>query len=310
MSIDIKITNTKLTESLSKAEKAVKTQGGHRARWRWKKAGYNALVYLGVLIFLTWTLIPLIWLTGTAFKLPRDYNADPPILIPTDISLDGFSTAFGQFKAGKFLLNSVIITGGSTALAMVVGLLAAYSFSRFQFRGRNSISLALLVLRMFPIVALAIPLFVIFKNLSLLNTHLGLILAMQLIQLPYVVWMMKGFFDDVPHELEEAGLVDGCTRFDTFWRIGLPLVIPGIVATATFAAILSWNEFFLPLLLTQTEATQPVPLLVASFVDPAKGVLWAEISAVSSVSILPVLAFSLLTQRYLVRGITGGVMKS
>ncbi len=305
MSVDIEF--AELGESRPKTAKAVSNLGG-RAKWRWKRGGYNALVYLGVLILLAWTLIPLIWLAGTAFKLPRDYNADPPILIPTEISLDGFEAAFGQFKAGKFLLNSLTITVGSTALAMAVGLLAAYSFSRFHFRGRNSASLMLLGLRMFPIVALAIPIFIIFKTLNLLNTQPGLILAMQLIQLPYVVWMMKGFFDDLPQELEDAARVDGCTRFGAFWRICLPLVAPGIVATSTFAAILSWNEFFLPLLLTQTDSTQPVPLLVASFVDPAKGVLWAEISAVSSVSILPVLAFSLLAQRYLVRGLSGGAI--
>lgn len=307
MSTDIKITEFK--DPLPKTEKVVVRPEG-RAKWRWKKTGYAALVYLGVLIFLVWTLIPLLWLFGTAFKLPRDYNADPPMLIPSEFSMDGFNTAFGQFKAGNFLLNSVTITAGSTVLAMAIGLLAAYSLSRFNFRGRGSASLMLLGLRMFPVVALAIPVFVIFKTLNLLNTQIGLMLAMQLVQLPYVVWMMKGFFDDLPQELEEAGLIDGCTRFGTFWRICLPLVAPGIVATSTFAAILSWNEFFLPLLLTQTDATQPVPLLVASFVDPAKGVLWSEISAVSSVSILPVLAFSLLMQRYLVRGLTGGAVNN
>ncbi len=275
----------------------------------WKRLGYNGLVYLGVFLFMVWTLTPLAWLFGTAFKLPRDYSADPPQVIPATISFDGFNNAFGNFKAGSYLWNSIQITAGSTVLSIVIGLLAAYSFSRFQFKGSRSASLALLGLRMFPIVALAIPLFIILKTLGLLNTLFGIILAMQLIQLPYVVWMMKGFFDDLPVELEEAGQVDGCTRLGAFWRIVLPLMAPGIVATATFAAVLAWNEFFLPLLLTQTDATQPVPLLVASFVDPAKGVLWAEISAVSVVSILPVLAFSLFLQRFLVRGLTGGAVK-
>jgi multiple sugar transport system permease protein len=276
---------------------------------RWKGVGYNSLVYLGVFFFMAWTLIPLLWLLGTAFKLPRDYTADPPQIIPSEISFDGFTNAFGNFKAGNYLLNSILITAGSTAIAIVIGLLASYSFSRFKFRGSRAASLGLLALRMFPVVVLAIPLFIILKTLGLLNTLIGIILAMQLIQLPYVVWMMKGFFDDLPIELEEAGQVDGCTRLGAFRRIVLPLMAPGIVATSTFAAVLAWNEFFLPLLLTQTDKTQPVPLLVASFVDPAKGTLWAEISAVSVVSILPVLAFSLMMQRFLVRGLTGGAVK-
>ncbi|MBN9389111.1 MAG: carbohydrate ABC transporter permease [Chloroflexi bacterium] len=278
-------------------------------RGRWKRFGYNSLVYLGVLFFMAWTLIPLLWLIGTAFKLPRDYTADPPQIIPSEISFDGFTNAFGNFNAGNYLLNSILITAGSTVLAIVIGLLASYSFSRFKFRGSRAASLGLLALRMFPVVVLAIPLFIILKTLGLLNTLVGIILAMQLIQLPYVVWMMKGFFDDLPIELEEAGQVDGCTRLGAFRRIVLPLMAPGIVATSTFAAVLAWNEFFLPLLLTQTDKTQPVPLLVASFVDPAKGTLWAEISAVSVVSILPVLAFSLMMQRFLVRGLTGGAVK-
>ncbi len=276
---------------------------------RWKRLGYNGLVYLGVFLFLTWTVTPLAWLFGTAFKLPRDYSADPPQIIPSTISFSGFQNAFGNFKAGNYLLNSITITAGSTTLAIVVGVLAAYSFSRFSFKGSRSASIALLGLRMFPVVALAIPLFIILKTLNLLNSLIGIILAMQLIQLPYVVWMMKGFFDELSIELEEAAQIDGCTRLSALVKIVLPLIAPGIVATATFAAVLSWNEFFLPLLLTQTDSTQPVPLLVASFVDPAKGVLWAEISAVSVVGILPVLCFSLMLQRFLVRGLTGGAVK-
>lgn len=301
----------KLQEVKSKPVEVARPQSreGWLGRRSYKHFGYNGLVYLGVFFFMVWTLLPLAWLFGTAFKLPRDYTADPPQILPSEWSMDGFNNAFGNFKAGSYLWNSIQITAGSTALAIVVGLLAAYSFSRFRFRGSRSASLALLGLRMFPVVALAIPLFIILKTLGLLNSLLGIILAMQLIQLPYVVWMMKGFFDDLPVELEEAGQVDGCTRLGAFWRIVLPLMAPGIVATATFAAVLAWNEFFLPLLLTQTDKTQPVPLLVASFVDPAKGTLWAEISAVSIVGILPVLAFSLMMQRFLVRGLTGGAVK-
>lgn len=254
-------------------------------------------------------LVPVWWVLSTSVKVPADYNSYPPVLIPTRFSLDGWASAFTDWKAGQYLRNSIIVTFGATLVAMVIGSAGAYGLLRFPIRGSSAIAFTIIALRMFPAMAIAIPLFAIFRALGLLNTYWGLIIAYQLFLLPFVVWMMRGFFEGVPRELEEAAQVDGCSPIGAFVRVTLPLTAPGWAATATFASLLSWNEFLSPLLFAQTPAVQPVSMLVGNFVDPSRGVLWGPLSAVASVSILPVLAFSLVLQRYLLRGLTLGAMK-
>lgn len=274
-----------------------------------RKVARLGVLYSGSLLVLVVFGIPVWWIVATSFKHPGDYNAYPPILLPTRFSLDGWSAAFGQWNAGLYLRNSLIITGLSTLVAMVLGTLAAYGLVRYPVRGSRGVAFFLLALRMFPVIAIAIPLFAVFRTLGWLNTYWGLIVAYQLFLLPFVVWMMRGFFEDIPRELDEAAQVDGCSPMGAFARVTLPLVLPGLAATATFAALLSWNEFLSPLLFTQTPAVQPVSMLVGNFVDPSRGVLWGPLSAVATVSVLPILLFSLLLQKYLLKGLTFGAVK-
>lgn len=276
---------------------------------RARKALGMAAIYLFTLIVLAWTLVPILWIVGTAFKIPSEYMAYPPVLLPSSPTMDNFISAFVNFRAWEYVRNSLIIAFSSTSLAMVVGGLGAYSIARLRFRGRGQVAFWILALRMFPTVALAIPFFAILKELHLLNTYWGLMLTYQLFLLPFVVWMMKGFFEEIPPELEEAAMVDGCSRIGAFARIILPLTAPGLAATATFAALMSWNEFLFALLFTQNRATQPVTILVAGFIAPEKGILWGEISAVGLVSILPILLFTMFLQKYLIRGLTMGAIK-
>ncbi len=267
------------------------------------------MLYAATSLVLGWLLLPVWWILTTSIKLPAEYNAYPPVLLPTRFSLEGWRSAFGEWNAGQYLRNSLIVTGAATLVAMVVGTGTAYALARLRIKGGGTIAFVILALRMFPIMVLAIPLFALFRTLNLLNTYWGLVLAYQLFLLPFVVWMMRGFFEEIPRELEEAALVDGCTRLGALGRVVLPLSLPGLAATATFAALLSWNEFLSPLLFTQTAAVQPISMLVGNFVDPSRGVLWGPLSAVASIGVLPILAFSLLLQRYLLKGLTLGAVK-
>ncbi len=192
----------------------------------------------------------------------------------------------------------------------MVGSLAAYGLSRLRLRGQESLAFWFLSQRMMPLVIVAIPLYLLFREWDLLDTRRGLILAYTNLNLPFVVWMMRTFFDDIPIDLEDASLVDGASRFGTFLRVAVPLAAPGLVATAIFCLVLSWNEFLLALVLTGPN-TKTLPLMVAGFLYPSgsQGFNWGPITAMSMVMTLPVFLFSLLVQRHLVRGLTMGALK-
>jgi multiple sugar transport system permease protein len=267
------------------------------------------LLYAATAVVLAFFLTPVWWILSTSVKVPADYNAYPPVIVPTRFSLDGWQSAFGEWKAGQYLRNSLLITLLATALAMVIGTSAAYGLVRFPVRGGRVIAFCILGVRMFPVIAIAIPLFALFRALHLLNTYAGLVLGYQLLLLPFVVWMMRGFFEDVPRELDEAAQVDGCSALGAWVRVVLPLTVPGLAATATLTGLLSWNEFLLPLLLTQSGALQPVSMLVGDFVDPSRGVQWGPLSAVTSISVVPILLLSVVLQKYLLKGLTLGAVK-
>jgi multiple sugar transport system permease protein len=266
-------------------------------------------LYAASTVVLLFFLTPVWWIFTTSVKDPLDYAAWPPVVVPTRFSLDGWISAFTQWNAGQYLANTVVIVFSATALAMFIGTSAAYGLVRFPMRGGRHIAFGILALRMFPTLAIAIPLFAVFRALGLLNSYWGLIVGYQLFLLPFVIWMMRGFFQDIPRELDEAAQVDGCTPLGALVRIVLPLALPGLAATATFAALLAWNEFLLPLLFVQSARVQPVSMLVGNFVDPSRGVQWGPLSAVASVSVLPILLFSLLLQKYLLKGLTLGAIK-
>ena len=279
-------------------------------RRRWRRSVPRLIgLYVASGVVLVFFLTPVWWILTTSVKDPLDYAAWPPVVVPTRFSADGWVSAFTEWKAGQYLANTIVVVFSATLLAMVIGTCAAYGLVRFPVRGSRHIAFGILALRMFPTLAIAIPLFAVFRALGLLNSYWGLILGYQLFLLPFVIWMMRGFLQDIPRELDEAAQVDGCTPLGVLVRIILPLALPGLAATATFAALLAWNEFLLPLLFAQSARVQPVSMLVGNFVDPSRGVQWGPLSAVASVSVLPILVFSLLLQKYLLKGLTLGAVK-
>ena len=270
----------------------------------------TTITVLVLVIVLIIFMFPVVWMFLTSFKTEEEYFSYPPVFIPKDFSARNYVNAMAFPPDGRGglqgLRDSLIIALSTTVTSVVMGALAAYSLSRFKTGGEN-FSFWILSTRMMPPIAAALPLFLIFKQFRLLDTHLSLIIANTIFNLPFVVWLLKGFFDDLPEEMEEAALLEGCSHLGAFWRISLPLVAPGIVAVSLFSFIFAWNEFMFALLLTRRNV-RTLTIIVPSLVGGHE-ILWGEIAAIGMVAILPGIILSLLLQRYLVRGLSMGAVK-
>jgi multiple sugar transport system permease protein len=208
-----------------------------------------------------------------------------------------------------FTANSVLVVGIATLISLVIGVPAAYAFSRIPFRGRDTWASTILSFRFMPPVAVAIPIFLMIRGVGLSNSYPGLILPYVAFALPLVIWIMMGFFDEVPREIDDAALVDGCSRVSALWRITLPMVRPGLMVAAIFSAIFLWNEFLVALYVINSRSLQTVTLGAATLVSAQRPIDWNIASAVGVVTIIPIFVFSLFIQRYVVRGITAGAVK-
>src|SRR5512142_162247 len=266
--------------------------------------------FLVLIIALVFFLFPVVWMVLTSFKTNAEFFSNPPVFIPHDFALTNYFNAMRPVPEGRGgiqgLRDSLIISIATMLVTLVVGSLAAYSFARYRTGGEN-LSFWVLSTRMFPPVASALPLFLLFKQFQLLDTHMALIIANTIFNLPFVIWLLKGFFEDLPVELEEAALIDGAGPFGAFWRVALPLVTPGLVATALFSFIFTWNEFMFALLFTRSDV-RTLTIIVPSLVGGHE-ILWGEIAAVGTVAVIPGIVLALLLQRYLVRGLTLGAVK-
>ncbi|MBA7560562.1 Diacetylchitobiose uptake system permease protein DasC [subsurface metagenome] len=206
----------------------------------------------------------------------------------------------------KSFVNSLIMTSTSIVISLILGIPAAYALGRFKFKGDNNISFFILSLRIMPPVIAALPLYLLVSKVNMLDNYLVLILIYTVFNFPFVIWMMKGFFQEVPLEIEEAAQLDGCSRLRVIWFI-IPLVAPGIVATAIFSAILTWNEFIVALILTGRQ-TRTVPVELMTNITSA-GIQWGELMAGGTIALLPILVLALIIQKHLVRGLTLGAVK-
>lgn len=250
-------------------------------------------------------LFPVIWIYLTSIKTKKDAFSIPPVWVfkPT---LNNYHRVFTYLPFFRYLKNSVVVAIGTTILSLVLGTLAAYALTRYQFKGRDTIAKTLLTSRMLPASATVIPLFLLFFKTKLLDHFLSLILTYTSYNLGLVSWMMVGFLADVPKELEESAMTEGCSRFGAFIRIVLPLISPGVAATAVFAFLASWNEFFFSLIFMSQNITLPVA--IATTVTEV-GVRWGEVSAISGMVILPVMIYTFFVGRYMVQGLTMGAVK-
>ncbi len=252
------------------------------------------------------SLIPFLWLVMTAFKDRTDILSAIPRLIFTP-TLSNFYEAFVVGEFDVYLKNSLLVAGGSVLLCLVIGLPAAYAFSRFRVFGEKHLFFYVLSTRMAPGIALVLPLYMFFQTLGLLGTVWGVVIAHTAFNLALVVYLMRNFFEDIPKDLDEAALTEGATEWQVFWRIVLPLARPGILVTAVIAFLFSWNEFLFALMIGGSAATT-LPAGFPGLVTPL-GTYWGQLAAVSVVVSIPVLLMVWFIQRGLTRGLTFGAVK-
>lgn len=285
------------------------SMAARRKKSRLSDRVWTALRWGTVAVGLIVVLVPFLWLVSTSFKREIDYLAYPPRLIPDSWTLSGYRVLFQRNQLGHFFLNSVIITLASTGASVFLGAIAAYSLSRAKlpFRLGPLIAFWMLLTRMYPAIATAIPYFLIIRDLHLLDTRWALIVTYTAFNLPFVIWLLIGFYAELPPDLERAAMIDGCGVWGRYVKIVLPLSTPALVATAILAAILAWNEFLFAVMLTRVEA-KTLPVVMSGFITD-KGMLWDQMTALGVITVLPVLVFAIAVQRYLVRGLTLGAVK-
>ena len=266
--------------------------------------------YAVLLVAFVAALFPLYWMMSCSFKTQVELFSQPPTLFPQQGTWASYSDLFVNRGFGRSLLNSLIVVGSSLIVALIVGTLAAYSLARFRLPANLNglIGFWILSTRMLPPIVSIVPIYMIIRALHLLNTYTGLSLVYVVFNLPFVIWMMRSFFQEIPIDLEEASMVDGASRLGAFWRVVLPLVRPGLAATAIFNIIDTYNEFLFALILSSTPDVMTMPVAAATLVGRIH-VYWGPMTAGGTVAMLPIIIFVLLMQRHLVRGLTMGAIK-
>lgn len=264
------------------------------------------LVLICAGIFLIWTLFPFYWLISSSFKVESEIMTVPPKFSFTP-TVEHYRSVLTRGDFAKYFYNSVVIATGSTILSVTIGSLAAYSLARFRFRSKNAIMLMILACRMIAPISLLVPLFFLMRMIGLQGTLTSVAIAHTTVNLPLVIWMMNSFIKEVPIEIEESALIDGCSRIGLLRRIVLPLARPGIVAVTIFSVINSWNEYMYSLALT-AGGTRTLPVGIAGFIDDF-AVSYGSLTAASTLVMAPMLVLGILIQKQLIHGLTGGAVK-
>jgi multiple sugar transport system permease protein len=267
----------------------------------------DGLRFVLIVLALVWSLGPLFLMYTSSFKNDADLYQVPPVMI-FEPTLVNYERVFAATPFFQYLWNTLVVATSTTVLALVFGSLAAYSFTRFRFTGSEALPVFYLVMRMLPRFVLVIPYYLLIRELGLLNTHFALVVAYTSFSLPFTIWLMIGFFKEIPVELEEAGMVDGCTRLQVFLRIVVPLVAPGMAATAIFAFLLGWNELLFSLVLAGRDS-RTLPNIAVAVQTTDRGIEWGVLNATGSLVLLPVIVMALLVQRHMIKGMTMGAVK-
>ncbi|HVW06910.1 MAG TPA: carbohydrate ABC transporter permease [Vicinamibacterales bacterium] len=268
----------------------------------------SAGVALGITLTLVISLVPFVWMAISSVTSTRELYSVPPHWLPHAPTLDHYRTVLWASNIPRYFLNSVVISLGSTAIALVLAVFASYGFARFRFRGRRAAQAFVLVGQLLPTAAIVVPLFVILQTLGLVNTYLGLILVYTILTLPLAVWMLTSYFRAIPVELEEAAIMDGASRLAILFRITLPLSLPGIVAVVVYAFVTTWNEFIFALVFAQDASVKTLPIGIAEFMGEFT-TDWGAVMAASLIMTLPIVIAFLLLQRLFVGGLAAGAIK-
>lgn len=268
----------------------------------------NRIAVYGILLFaLAVFMFPVVWMFLTSFKDSNtEFNVFPPIIVPSEWKVSNYTEALTEKDGLVAFRDSLIISSATALVCTFFGSLTAYSLARFRTGGQD-FAFWILSTRMFPPVASALPLFLIFRELRLLDTYWVLIIANTVFNLPFAIWLLKGFIEDLPAEMEESARVDGASYFGAFWRITLPLIAPGLVVTTLFSFVFTWNEFMFALLLTRNKV-QPITTVLPTLVGGHE-TLWGQIAALGMIAIIPGMLLAVFLNRFIVRGLSLGAVK-
>jgi ABC-type glycerol-3-phosphate transport system permease component len=261
------------------------------------------MVILGIIALAT--LFPMLWMASSSFKLQGEIYQDPPTWIPQQFTLKNYEDLFGRFHFGILTRNSVIISLATVAISMIFGVMAAYGFSRYPFPGSNVVLGALLLTRMITPSSLVVPLFTIMQNLGRLNKLDSIIVGVAVLNLPFVVWIMKPFFDEIPRDIEEAGELDGLSLVRVFWKVALPMAAPGLFTTFLFSFIAGWTELLLGITFSTIPEAMP---LTAGLMQMQTGyqIYWGPMMAGGIYLSIPTFIIAFALQKYLVKGLRAG----
>lgn len=265
--------------------------------------------YLALLCYLLFLAFPLLWLLSTAFKSPQELGSATPAWLPGHPSLDNFRAASDQQPLARAALNSLAVAASSATVSVLLAVPAAYAIVRYRSLVSKATTGWILVSQMFPFVLVIIPLFLVLKSFRLIDSLAGLALVYVVWNLPFALWMLRGYVQAVPASLEEAAAVDGCNRFRTLVSVVLPLLTPGLVATLMFSFVSAWNEFFFALVLLKSPSKQTMPVLLTRFLGAEGAADLGPLAAASVLATLPSLLFFALLQRRLVSGMMSGAVK-
>lgn len=269
----------------------------------------TTIVYIVAVILCLMMVFPVYWLVVTSIKTGGEVSASPPIFIPSKITFENYINVFTKQGIGLNLYNSIFVTIFTVAVLLVVGSMAAFSLSKtlISRKVRRGLLLWILITRVFPPVTTVIPFFMIIKAIRLIDTRFALIITYVSYGLPFAIWLLLGFFQELPKEIEEAAIVEGYGYWSRFWKVILPLTLPGLAVTAIFMFIFSWNEFMFAATFT-TLQSKTLPVIISSFISD-KYLDWGSMSAIGSLMLIPIGIFSLFSQKYLIRGLTFGAVK-
>ena len=282
------------------------------------KARLNGLLLsaahkIGLFLAMTVICLPGLWIVLASFRPTVEIMAKPPVWIPQDLSFDAYVAMFSGVGQGgipviDYFRNSLIISVTSTAIALAIGMAGGYAFARFRFKAKSSIFLGLMLTRTVPGIALSLPLFFVYSKLGIIDTHFGLIMAYVALNVPFTIWLIDGFFRQVPKDLAEAAQIDGCTRWQAFWQVEFPLAGPGIASAGIFAFLTSWNEFALASQLTRSVNSKTLPVGLLDYTAEFT-IDWRGMCALAVIMIIPALVLTFIVQKHLVSGLTSGAVK-
>lgn len=269
--------------------------------------------FIGLSLALLVICLPGIWIILNSLRPTVEIMAKPPVWIPNELSLSAYTAMFGTVGQGgipvwDYFRNSLIISITSTAIAIAIGMAGGYAFARHRFRGKSTLFLGFMLTRTVPGIALSLPLFFVYARLGIIDTHFGMILVYVALNVPFTIWLIEGFFRQVPKDLAEAAQIDGCTRWQAFWAVEFPLAGPGIASSGIFAFLTSWNEFALASQLTRSVNSKTLPVGLLDYTAEFT-IDWRGMCALAVVMIIPALVLTFAIQKHLVGGLTFGAVK-